>query len=86
MSILAIIALVLVVALPLATYYKPFAGGVLGICVLVAAALFFALVGKSAMTETTAAVFGASAFILAGLLAVAREIYLMRKHFEGQDD
>lgn len=83
--LLAVIGLA-IIALPVATYYKPFAAGVLGVVAMTAAAIFYTMVGKSAMTETTAAVFAVGAFVVAGLLAVAREVYKMRTQFEGAED
>lgn len=73
-GVLALIAVIALVALPLATYYKPFAAGILGILALTSGAVFFAVAGKSAMTETTAAIFGVGAFLLAGVLALVRVV------------
>ncbi|SFV33165.1 hypothetical protein SAMN05216456_1906 [Devosia crocina] len=85
-GILALVAVVLVIALPLATFYKPFAAGILGVLAMTAAAVFFTVSGKSAMTETTAAVFVVGAFLLAGLLAVARILIEVRDAIEARDE
>lgn len=77
-----LIVAVALVALPVATSFKPFSAGVLGVLALTAAAIYFVMAGKSAMTETTAAVFAVGAFMLAGMLAVARKLHEVRLAIE----
>ena len=84
-GILEILIGLAVIGLPLATFYKPFAAGVLGVCALTAAAIFYSVWGKSAMTETTAAVFAVGAFLLAGVLAIARVLIEVRDAIEDRE-
>ena len=85
-GILILVVIAMVVALPLATFYRPFAAGVLGVAALTASAVFFTISGKSAMTETTAAVFAVGAFLLAGILALARVVTEVRDALETKDE
>lgn len=84
-DVLQLVVGVVVIALPLATYYKPFAAGILGVLALTAAAIFFAVIGKSAMTETTAAVFAVGAFVLAGTLVIARTLHEIKDAIETRE-
>lgn len=85
-GILAIVIGLAIIALPVATYYKPFAAGVLGVLALTAAAIFYSVWGRSAMTETTAAVFAVGAFMLAGVLALVRAAHEVRDAIEARDE
>lgn len=85
-GVLALLIGLAVIALPLATYYRPFSAGVLGVVALTGAALYFFGWGRSAMTETTAAVFAVGAFLLAGLLAMVRAAQEIRDAVEARDE
>ena len=64
----------LVVLAPLLTVYWPKLFGVLGVFMLTAAGVYFAVAGKSAFTEITSAVLIVGAFSLAALLAIYRSL------------
>lgn len=64
----------LVVLGPLLTIYWPKLFGVLGVLVLTAAGIYFAVAGKSAFTEITSAVLIVGAFLLAVMIAIYRSL------------
>lgn len=61
-----------VVICPFLLIYRPSQAGPFGVLLLFMLAGHYALNGKSAFTEITAAVFGVGAFLLAAIVAIAR--------------
>mgnify|MGYP000944105995 CR=1 FL=1 len=61
-----------VVLSPVLTMYWPKFFGLIGVVALTAAGIYYAVAGKSALTETTAAVLIVGAFMLSATLAIYR--------------
>lgn len=57
---------------PFLLIYRPSQAGPFGVLLLFTLAGYYAMNGKSAFTEITAAVFGVGAFLLAGIVSIAR--------------
>ncbi|RVO88246.1 hypothetical protein [Sinorhizobium meliloti] len=69
--LIAVIGLAIVIC-PFLLIYRPSQAGPFGVLLLFMLAGHYAMNGKSAFTEITAAVFGVGAFLLAGIVAIAR--------------
>ncbi|MDW9814283.1 hypothetical protein GOC60_05215 [Sinorhizobium meliloti] len=70
--LLVTVAGLAVAVCPFLLIYRPSQGGPFGVLVLFMLAGYYTMNGKSAFTEITAAVFGVGAFLLAGIVAIAR--------------
>ncbi|MDW9683217.1 hypothetical protein [Sinorhizobium meliloti] len=70
--LLVTVAGLAVAVCPFLLIYRPSQAGPFGVLVLFMLAGYYAMNGKSAFTEITAAVFGVGAFLLAGIVAIAR--------------
>lgn len=70
--LLVTVAGLAVAACPFLLIYRPSQAGPFGVLLLYMLAGYYAMNGKSAFTEVTAAVFGVGAFLLAGIVAIAR--------------
>ena len=69
-SAIVLVLGVAVLLLPLLTSYYPQQAGRIGVLALTAASVFFFTMGKSAMTETTAAILAVGAFLLAAIIGL----------------
>lgn len=74
-----------VVLSPILTMFWPRLFGLIGVVALTAAGIYFAVSGKSAFTETTSAVFICGAFVLAGILAIHRELRRSNADMDRED-
>jgi len=69
---IALIGLLFVLG-PILTVINPKLFGIAGVLVLTAAGIFYSVMGQSAFTEITAAVFVVGAFLQAGLVVLIRQ-------------
>ncbi|GGA63919.1 hypothetical protein [Pelagibacterium lentulum] len=69
---IALIGLLFVLG-PVLTIINPKLFGIVGVLVLSAAGIFYSVMGQSAFTEITAAIFVVGAFLQAGLVVIIRQ-------------